>query len=187
MSSAAGYSGGSNDLRHIAGEGIAPTLAPPAGASMHIFRAQLLAPALLLTATSAAAHTNERGIDPRNFDARTPACADFFQHANGGWLATNPIPSAYSTWSLDNEIGERNTAILKNILENAAAHPGVSGSTAQKIGDFYAAAMDEAAIDKAGIAPLKGDLTAIAALQSSTDVAALIADWQSRGRDVLFD
>ena len=154
---------------------------------MRISRAQILAPALLLIAAGAAAHTNEHGLDPRNFDARTPACTDFFQHADGGWLASNPIPAAYSTWSLDNEIGERNTAALKRILEDAATHPGASGSATQKIGDFYAAAMDEAAIAKAGIAPLQNDLTAIAALKSPADVVKLIAAWQARGHDVLFD
>ncbi|MBU6200110.1 MAG: M13 family metallopeptidase, partial [Xanthomonadaceae bacterium] len=154
---------------------------------MRLFRAQMLAPILLSTAAGASAHTNERGLDARNFDTHTPACTDFFQHANGGWLASNPIPAEYSTWSLDNEIDERNTAILKRILEYAAAHPRAAGSATQKIGDFYAAAMDETAIDKAGIAPLKHDLAAIAALQSRADIAALIADWQLRGQDVLFD
>ncbi|HZW50709.1 MAG TPA: M13 family metallopeptidase N-terminal domain-containing protein, partial [Rudaea sp.] len=154
---------------------------------MRISRAQILAPALLLIAAGAATHTNEHGLDPRNFDARTPACTDFFQHADGGWLASNPIPAEYSTWSLDNEIGERNTAILKRILEDAAAHPGAPGSTGQKIGDFYAAAMDEAAIAKASTAPLQNDLTAIAALKSPADVVKLIAAWQARGHDVLFD
>ncbi len=154
---------------------------------MRVLRLQILAPALLSIAAGAAAHTNERGLDARNVDTRTPACMDFFQHANGGWLASNPIPDAYSTWSLDNEIGERNTAILKRLLEDAAAHPGAGGSATQKIGDFYAAAMDEAAIDKAGIAPLKHDLAAITALQSPADIAALIADWQLHGQDVLFD
>lgn len=154
---------------------------------MRLFSARSLAPAMLLIVTGAQAHSNEHGIDARNFDARTPACTDFFQHANGGWLASNPIPAEYSTWSLDNEIGERNTAILKRILADAASHPGAAGSTTQKIGDFYAAAMNEAAIDKAGNTPLQDDLAAIAALKSPADVAKLIADWQLRGNDVLFD
>jgi putative endopeptidase len=154
---------------------------------MRFLRAQILAPALLWITAGAAAHTNDHGLDPRNFDARTPACADFFQHANGGWLASNPIPAAYSTWSLDNEIGERNLRILRGILENAAAHPGAPASVTRKLGDFYAAAMDENAIEKAGLAPLREDLAAIAALRSPADVAAVIAAWQARGRDVLFD
>ena len=140
-----------------------------------------------LSATVAVAHTNDHGLDAQNFDTHVSACQDFFQYADGGWLKSNPIPAEYSTWSLDSEIGERNLGILKHILENAASQSGALDSTSQKIGDFYAAAMDEAATDKAGLAPLKDDLAAIAALKSPADVATLIGAWQGRGLTVLFD
>ena len=154
-----------------------------------MFHRSLRATALSLafTAFSAAAHTNDHGLDAKNMDPAAGACRDFFQYADGGWLKSNPIPPAYSRWSLDDEINERNLGILKDIFETAAAHPGAHGETAQKIGDFYAAAMDEAGIEKAGTAPLKDDLAAIAALQSPADVAALIRDWQRQGNEVLFD
>ena len=153
---------------------------------MRLLRARTLAPMLLLAAAGACAHTNDHGLDARNFDPRTPPCTDFFQYANGGWLKSNPIPASYSTWSLDNEITERNLTILRGILENAAANPRVRGTTAQKIGDFYAAAMNEKLIDKIGIAPLKDDLAAITAVRSPADVARLIGAWQTRGDEVLF-
>ncbi len=146
-----------------------------------------IAASALLTSCIAAAHSNDHGLDARNFDTSTPACTDFFEHANGGWLKSNPIPASYSTWSLDNEIGERNLTILKRILDDAAAHPGAAGSATQKIGDFYATAMDEKAIDKAGITPLDTDLKAIAALRTPADIAKLIVDWQAHGQPVLFD
>jgi len=138
-------------------------------------------------ATAAASPGNDHGLDARNFDAAVPACRDFFQYANGGWLKANPIPPTYSHWSLDDEIGERNDALLRSIVEDAAAHPGAPGSTAQKVGDFHAAAMDEAAIEHAGLAPLRADLDAIAALKDSADLADLIAAWQRRGEAVLFE
>ncbi|HEX6834123.1 MAG TPA: M13 family metallopeptidase N-terminal domain-containing protein, partial [Rudaea sp.] len=112
---------------------------------------------LAFACAGAGAAGNDHGLDSRNFDASTPACVDFFQHANGGWLQANPIPAAYGAWSLDDELGERNQQLLKGIVEEAAAHPGAQGSNTQKIGDFYAAAMDEAAIEKAGLAPLAED------------------------------
>jgi putative endopeptidase len=143
--------------------------------------------AALLVAVTAAAFTNERGIDARNFDVSAGACRDFFDYANGGWLRTNPIPASYSIWSLDSEITERNLAILKRLLEDAAAKPGDNGSATQKIGDFYAAALDEATIEKTGLDPLRSDLAAIAALHTPDDVAALIAAWQLRGDSVLFE
>jgi putative endopeptidase len=162
---------------------------------------------LAIAATAATAHANEHGLDAANFDPAAGACRDFFQYADGGWLKSNPIPPAYSRWSLDDEINERNFGILKKVLETAAAqnaatnpaatnpaatnpaagHLGAPGEASQKIGDFYAAAMDEAAIEKKGITPLKADLAAIAKLESPTDIAALVRDWQRQGNQVLFD
>src|SRR6185503_2364852 len=104
-----------------------------------MFRHCLHTLALSSLVGAAGAHTNERGIDARNFDTRTNPCVDFFQYANGGWLKSNPVPPAYSAWSLDDETNERNRAILKRVLEDAAAHPGAPGSATQKIGAFYTA------------------------------------------------
>jgi len=143
--------------------------------------------AFVATTAGAGAHTNERGIDAGNFDAATPACTDFFQHANGGWLASNPIPAEYSQWSLDDELRERNLSLQREILDNAAKNPGTGASSTQKIGDFYASAMDEAAIEAAGYTPIKADLARVDALKSPADVAALIRSWHAQGIATLFD
>ena len=84
-------------------------------------------------AVGVSAHTNQTGLDPLNFDDSTSACVDFFQHADGGWLASNPIPAEYSQWSLDDELRERNLALLRGVLEDAAKAPGEHGGTTQKI------------------------------------------------------
>ena len=94
-----------------------------------------LAAASLLT-NLAAAHGNDRGLDARNFDRAAGACRDFFQYANGGWLKANPIPAAYSQWSLDDEITERNDALLRDVLESAAKSAAGPGSDTRKVGDF---------------------------------------------------
>src|SRR5690242_1996703 len=146
-----------------------------------MLRNRLCALALGSALIAAGAPANERGLDPRNFDPAASACKDFFQYANGGWLKSNPIPPAYAAWSLDDEINERNRAILKRVLEDAAAHAGT------KLGDFYFAAMDVAGIERAGLKPLQDDLAAIAALRTPAGVSALIAAWQRRGEAVLFE
>ena len=147
----------------------------------------LAASVLLGLAVSASAQPNERGLDARNSDSATPACSDFFQHANGGWLKANPIPAEYSQWSLDDELRERNLALLRGVLEDAAKTPGDRGSTTQKIGDFYASAMDEKAIESAGYAPVQPWLDEVAALKTPADVAALVRRWQAQGISVLFN
>lgn len=138
-------------------------------------------------ATGAAAHTNEVGIDPQNFDASVSACSDFFQHANGGWLKSNPIPAEYSQWSLDDELRERNLALLREVLEGAAKAPGPDGSAMQKIGDFYASAIDENAINAAGYTPIKPELDRVDSVKTTDDIVALVRDWQAQGIPALFD
>ncbi len=154
---------------------------------MSLFRPRVLAAALAFAAAGASAHTNERGIDPQNFDESAGACADFFQHANGGWLKSNPIPPEYSQWSLDDELRERNLVMQRDILEGAAKNPADPGSNARKIGDFYASAMDESAVNAAGYAPIRERLAHVDALKTSADVAALIRAWHAEGIPTLFD
>ena len=113
-------------------------------------------------------------IDPRNFDTAVKPQDDFYEYASGGWIKANPVPSAYSTWGAFNEVDEHNKAALRKILENAAKAEH-RDPIEQKVGDFYASGMDEAAIEAAGIAPLQPELDRIAKIATVADVQAAIA------------
>ncbi len=143
---------------------------------------------LAVAGASVLAGGNERGIDPKNFDTSASPCQDFFQYANGTWLKNNPVPAAYSSWSVDNEMRDRNEIMLKEILESAAANTQApKGSNLQKIGDFFAAATDSAAVEKSGIAPLKDVFDRIAAIKSLADLQKEVARFHTDGVPVLFD
>lgn len=132
--------------------------------------------------------SNERGIDPANFDKTCEPCKDFYQFANGTWLKNNPIPAEWSSWSVWHEMHERNQDLLKTILEASAAQTNAAkGTTAQQIGDFYACAMDTASINALGASPLTPYLTAVAAIDSREALQREIADLQLQGFDVVFD
>ncbi len=60
-------------------------------------------------------------------------------------------------------------------LQQAADPAKPHSKTEQQIGEFFHACMDEASVEKAGLAPLKPALDAIAALQSKRQLAALLA------------
>lgn len=112
------------------------------------------------------------GIQPAHIDPSVKACDDFFQYANGTWMKTGTIPPEYPSWGAFYEIYERNLVVLKGILEDAAkSTTAPKGSIVQKVGDFYAAGMDEAAIEKAGVAPLTSRFERIAALKVPGDLA----------------
>src|ERR1700752_1729449 len=83
------------------------------------------------------------GIDIANIDSTVKPTDDFYQFVNGKWLKNNPIPETESRWGSFNELEVQNKAKLRSILEEASADKTAKpGSNVQKIGDFYAVAMD---------------------------------------------
>jgi putative endopeptidase len=140
----------------------------------------------LAASTTVFAYSNERGIDPRNFDTSADACQDFYQYANGGWLATNPVPADRSLWGLFDELQERSRNVQHEILQEAASARAAKGSVRQQLGDFWASGMDERAIERAGFEPIKGDLERIAALSSGQDVVAYVRETAATGSSHLY-
>ncbi|NWJ40196.1 MAG: M13 family metallopeptidase [Geothrix sp.] len=134
-----------------------------------------------LAALSLAAQSKP-GVDPVNLDTTVRPCEDFYTFANGGWLKTHTIPSDKPRFGAFEEVSERNRAILKQILEETSAKTTwAKGSVQQKVGDFYAAGMDEAAIEKRGLAPLKPVLTSIEGLKDAKQLPALLAKLHAQG------
>ncbi|MGI4875113.1 MAG: M13 family metallopeptidase [Janthinobacterium lividum] len=146
----------------------------------------------LLALTTLAGHSQTAptgvGLNVADLDRSVSPCADFFQFSGGNWLRANPVPSYATSWGPRNLLGLRTQATLKQILEEAAANrTAAPGSNARKVGDFYAAAMDTVAIEKAGIAPLKPELDRIAALKTRTGLPALLAHEQELGTGAFFN
>ena len=120
-------------------------------------------------------------IDPANRDATCPACRDFYQFANGGWLKANPIPGDHATWSHWDELDESNLQALRRGLEKAAASHAAAGSRDQKLGDLYAACNDEDAIEAKGATPLQPELAKIDAAQDLPALLAVVASEHRTG------
>jgi putative endopeptidase len=114
-------------------------------------------------------------LDPTVMDRSVDPCVDLYTFSCGKWLAQNPIPADRPAWSVYAKTGDDNQRFLWGLLEEAARPtPGRDANT-QKIGDYFASCMDEAAIEKAGVSPLKPELDAIAALKSKAGLADLLA------------
>ena len=114
-------------------------------ASLTAVLAQTAAPA-----GPAAASSEIHGLDPAAMDTTAKACQDFYRYADGGWLKKNPIPPEYPSWGTFNELAERNREAMHKILERLAKEKAAAGSDEQKLGDFYASCMDEAAVEAQG-------------------------------------
>ncbi len=126
-----------------------------------------LAAVCLATAASA-------GIDPKNFDPAIKPQDDFDGFANGGWKKEHPVPPEFSRWGSFDELAERNRDAIHAILDRAMA-ARAPGPVERRVGDFYASAMDAAAIESAGISPLMPELDRIGAIQNVPEVQAELA------------
>jgi len=111
------------------------------------------------------------GVDPAYIHTATSPCKDFYGYANGAFDKV-AIPGEYASYGVNQEIDERNFTILKGILEGSARKGGAKGSIGQRVGDFYAAGMDEARIEKAGLKPLAPIFHAIQAVKTPKDLVA---------------
>jgi putative endopeptidase len=151
--------------------------------SIRMFVAATLLMAFLVAATfGQAAHFDVAGMD-----TKTAACADFYQYANGGWLAANPIPAAYPAWGVANVLNEHNRDMLREILEAAAKNVGShKSSNEQKVGDYYATCMDETKIEAEGLKPIQVELDRIARVNNQGTLQDEIGHLHSMGLNAGF-
>jgi endothelin-converting enzyme/putative endopeptidase len=143
---------------------------------------------LILAAFSAAVPVcaqnspSEPVLDLSAIDRTVDPCVDFYAYSCGGWIKKNPIPPDQSSWGTSGKLEDENRAQLRAILEEAAKPSGTRNAAThdvtQKIGDFYASCMDEAAIEKLGAKPLLPELERIAGLKSKQDLAEYVATAQ---------
>lgn len=127
------------------------------------------------------------GFNIDDIDKTVDPCSNFYQYACGNWLKKAEIPSDQPEWASFVEVEERNKAILRDILEKAAA--GGSGRDAidQKIGDYYGACMDEKTVEGKGLDPLKPELDRIAAVKDKSALIDAIARVHLIGPNPLFN
>jgi putative endopeptidase len=125
-------------------------------------------------------------FDPTALDRSVQPCDDFYKYTCGPWVAKNPVPADRSRWGRLSELSERNQYDLRDLLDAVSKPDPKRSAIDQKIGDYYASCMDEAAIEAKGLTPLKPELDRIAALKTKRDVAAALARLHADGVSALF-
>ena len=131
----------------------------------------------LLLALLGALQLPAHGADADKPSAAKPAAAmavlpgdDFYTYVNGQWQASTEIPADRSSWGAFAAMAETSNARIAKLIEAAAKDPKARPDVRQ-VADYYRAFMDEAAIERRGMAPLKPALERIAAI---ADKAALV-------------
>jgi predicted metalloendopeptidase len=124
----------------------------------------------LLTAATPAVH----GLDLAGMDRKVVPGDAFFDYANGTWLKTAPIAPDRSGAGTGAQLTDLTAARTAALIKAAAAKKAPEGTETRMVGDFYASFMDEAAIEKAGLKPLKPTLDRIAAVADRAGLAQVL-------------
>jgi len=172
--------------------------------TIHRARAAVLAAALLASTAIAAPapaeapadsadlsahHVGAWGFDLTGRNTTVRPGDDFFAFANGAYFARTEIPadlSWYGTVNILRDLSEaRVRALVEHLAATAPANPAASDQPG-KIGAYYNAFMDQAAIEAKGAAPLAPDLAIIHAAPDRTALAALMGSGRTSFQGSLF-
>ncbi|MDB5710959.1 MAG: family peptidase [Sphingomonas bacterium] len=120
------------------------------------------------------------GLDESGMDKTVAPGDDFVKFAGGAWEARTEIPADKAAYGMFNVLADRSLDQTRILLDTAAKTPG------NKIGDFYASFMDEAAVNARGIAPIQPWINQISATTDKTALAAEMARLQRQGVGGMF-
>jgi len=113
------------------------------------------------------------GIDLSARDMSVSPGADFFRYVNGHWLDTVEIPEDRSRYGSFDILRERSDDQVHAILDDLAARGDSADALDQKVGAFYAAWMNQTAIEKLGTKPLAPYLAKIKAVEDRAGLLKL--------------
>jgi putative endopeptidase len=131
-------------------------------------------------------------LDVTSMDRSIDPCVDLYTFSCGGWQKKNPIPPDQVSWSVYGKLYEDNLTFLRGMLEQAAQPDPSRNAVTQKIGDFYAACMDDSTVEKLGISPIQPQLDSIAQIKSVGDLTPVVArlqftyNWYSYSSSMFF-
>lgn len=125
------------------------------------------------------------GVDLTNLDTSVAPGDDFFRYADGAWVKRTEIPADRSSYNSFGKLREVAAERTRTLIQAQAEARAPEGSEARKIGDYYASFMDEAAIETLGAAPLKPELSTIAAIHDRKSLSAYLGSTLRADVDVL--
>ena len=121
------------------------------------------------------------GVDLKGMNKAANPGDSFFDFVNGEWARTTEIPADRSSWGGFTMLRELSDQRTRDLVEAAAKAPSAEGSVQRKVGDLYGSFMDEAAIEKAGIAPIKPYFAKIDAIRNASDLARAFGEANRTG------
>jgi len=141
----------------------------------------LLVTLLLAGACKQNSITNRKRVVITGVDPSKKPGDDFFMYANGIWYDTAQIAASQTGVGSYSFLNYPQRIRLQAILDSVSASNNPAGSIERKVGDFYAAGMDTAVINKRGYEPIRPLLTRIDAVADVAALLKLVAEEQQVG------
>jgi len=141
--------------------------------------ALVLALCVLLSFPGVAQQTAEQsthGIQVQNIDRSAKPGDDFYQYANGEYLKRTEIPPDRAAVGVFNKLADLANKRTADLIEEIAKSNPAAGSETRKIADLFNSYMNEDAIEKRGLEPLRPHLDAIKAIKDKKDLARALGE-----------
>jgi len=107
------------------------------------------------------------GFDEAGMDRTVAPGDDFYGYANGTWAKTTPIPADKSNYGMFTVLDDLSKTRTRAILDAAKDDPG------SKVGNAFAAYLDQPTVEARGLAPIRPWLDEIKAVRTKADYAVL--------------
>ncbi len=158
-----------------------PNLRRAALAMAAMLACAALAPTQAQTLTGNTTQTQSplgSGVDRSGMDPSVRPQDDLFLATNGNWVKNTQIPADKSAWGAFYVLRDRTDHEVRGLIEGLQATQPANGTNAQKVNDFFRSYLDEAAIDKAGLAPIEASLKDVDSIQDAGMLVGLMGHWQ---------
>ena len=135
--------------------------------AMSLGLALLTGTAVADSSKAKAAHFGSFGVDLSARDLSVKPGDDFNRYANGHWLDTYQLKDYEARYGSFNALDDAAVEQVRGIVEELGKRTDIKpGSDEQKVRDYYASYMNQAARDAAGITPIRPLLDKIAHIDS---------------------
>ena len=129
--------------------------------------------------------TAQYGIDASAQDPSVRPQDDFYRFINGTWLKNTDIPADKPLYGAFIMLRDKSEQEVHDIITEAAADRNATG-IAKKLGDLYAAFMNEQRAEELGVAPIAAELKLIETIRGIDDATKLLGQFERSGISGLF-
>lgn len=126
-------------------------------------------------------------IDLADLDTTVAPGQDFFKYANGGWIASHPLPAEFSRFGTFDQLGENNVVRVNELFKTMTQKTYAQGSVEQKISDLYKLGLDSLRLNSEGAAPVHDKGNEVFAIDNLPEMFKYIASLHDEGIGVFFD